>query len=71
MTECEQLIGLVQRIMDGDHSSDGEVESLVAEFAAGCATSRAFVEAFHASTAFPPVTRRPSRPARGLGVSRP
>jgi hypothetical protein len=31
MTERERLIGLVQRIMDGDYSSDEEVRSLVAD----------------------------------------
>lgn len=35
MSERERLIEIVQRLMDGDYSSDAEVESLVAEFDAG------------------------------------
>lgn len=34
MTGRERLIGLVQRIMDGDYSDGEEVDCLVAEFAA-------------------------------------
>ena len=34
MSERERLIGIVERIMEGDYSSDDEVQSLVAEFEA-------------------------------------
>ena len=35
MSERERLTGLVQRIMEGDYSTDDEADSLVAEFQAG------------------------------------
>lgn len=34
MADRERLIGLVQRIMDGDYSSEEEVHKLVSEFEA-------------------------------------
>lgn len=41
MTERERLIVLVQRIMDGDHSNEGELDNLVAEFEAAVLYPRA------------------------------
>ncbi|GAA4980458.1 bacteriocin immunity protein [Actinopolymorpha pittospori] len=35
MSERERLIEIVQRLMDGDYSSEEEVDSLVAEFQGG------------------------------------
>lgn len=35
MSERERLTGLVQRIMEGDYSTDDEADRLVAEFQAG------------------------------------
>jgi hypothetical protein len=42
MIERERLIGLVQRIMDGDYSTDEGVASRVAEFEAAVPLPRRF-----------------------------
>ena len=52
MTERERLIGIVQRIMGGDYSSDDEVRSLVAEFEAAVPAPGASGLIFWASDEF-------------------
>jgi hypothetical protein len=52
MPERERLIGIVHRIMDGDHSSDDEVQSLVAEFEAAVAAPGASSLIFWTSDEF-------------------